>query len=256
MKYAFAVWVALSAATAQAQLIVPKGTKATLQVTYQFKSSGKLTTPAKDQRSDWNVLREVSITAQYEADVPQPFGGLHQDDPRQKQDIAAMQGRAAIGKMATTNRFQTWKQTSQTGTYRIDELINRQVFEMTCTETRVCKRTEVRLGAGSLTPPAGSKSTGASLLEVDSAKKDMMVMLPLPLGPLGYTQTVNTTIPEDEGGGTSKQTSSPWMLKAYQPAPAAIPGDFKKVSGSQSYKIDGDQAAGGTLTVNWAFTRQ
>ena len=147
---------------------------------------------------------------------------------------------ASAGKMATAARFQMWKQTSQVGTYRIDEVRNRQVFEMTCTTVKTCKRNETRAGAGSIAPPSGNKSApGASMIEVDSDGKDLAVMLPLPLALLGYTQTVITSIPEDDSGGTSKQVSSPWMLPATKAMTVAIPGDLKTVSGSKSFKIDG-----------------
>lgn len=307
MKYACALLMILFAASAQAQLIVPQGTKATLKVSYQFKSDGKVVTPAKDRKSNWRVLRVVDITANYVAEAPQPFSALRKDDPGQKQDMASLQSKiagvhetmqptmndmmkiveqcneeedcisraisaygnqmdpatiktgkaqvAAATRMATAPRFQMWKLTSQTGTYHIDEEVTRQVYETTCTDTIVCKRIEIRKGAGNIAPPVGGKrGDGASFLEVDSTKKDMMAMLPMPLAPLTYTRTTTTTIP-DETGGTRKEVSGPWMLKGNQPEAVAIPGELRTVSGTQTYKVDGEEDAGGTLTVTWTFTR-
>jgi hypothetical protein len=310
MKKSVILGLALIAGSATgADLIVPQGTKATLQVNYQFKSSGKYAASGRERRADWNVLRDVTITAHYEANPPQPFGALHKDDPKQKKDIATMQtsienmqtrmqptmqdmmkiadkcgedegcisreienygkqmdpsivkagkeDAATIGKMATDTRFQMWRLTTMTGTYSVDERMNEQIFEMTCTETQVCKRSKTRSGAGNILPPPGFKSVeGTSMLEVDSRNKDMFVTLPMPLAPLPYTQTVTTTVPWDEGAGTTKEVSSGWMAKASEQGLVAIPGDLKTLSGTQTYKVEGHEEAAGTLTVKWTFTRQ
>jgi hypothetical protein len=308
-KSVFLGLVLIAGSATGADLIVPKGTKATLQVNYQFKSSGKHAAAGKERRADWNVLREVSITAHYEANPPQPFGAMHKDDAKQKKDIATMQASvesmqtkmqptmqdmmkiaekceedeacisreienygkqmdpsivkagkedaAAITKMATNTRFQMWRQTSQTGTYSVDERINEQIFEMTCTETQVCKRSKTRTGSGKILPPPELKAVaGTSMLEVDSLNKDMFVTLPMPLAPLPYTQTKTTTVPWDEGAGTTKEVSSGWMAKASEQGLVAIPGELKTLSGTQTYKVEGHEEMGGTLTVKWTFTRQ
>jgi hypothetical protein len=306
MKYACALLLILFAASVQAQLIVPKGSKASLKVTYQFKSDGKVEASSKDRKANWRALRVVEITGQYVAEAPQPFSALRQDDTRNKQNMAALQTKVeaahktlqptmndmmkivekcnddeacitrevqaygnqmdpatintgkeqvgAVTQMATAQRYQMWKQVSQTGTYRIDEEVTKQVYEMTCDDVRVCKSVEIRKGAGDIAPPAGKPSGGASFLEVDSANKDLLALLPLPLTPMTYTSTINTTIP-DEKSGTSKQVSPPWMMKGSKPNPAAIAGDFKLVSGTQTYKVEGAEDQGGTLTVSWTFTR-
>jgi hypothetical protein len=160
----------------------------------------------------------------------------------------------AVAQAATATRFQMWRQTSQTGTYRIDEEVVKQVYEMTCDDVRVCRSVEVRKGAGDIAAPAGKPSGGASFLEVDSTHKDLLAMLPVPLTPLTYTSTITTTIP-DEKSGSSKQVSPPWMTKGSKPDPVAIRGDLETVSGTQTYKVDGMEDAGGTLTVSWTFTR-
>ena len=112
------------------------------------------------------------------------------------QDIATVQ------KTMSGTRFQLWQSTSQTGTYSIDENISKQVFEMTCTETKVCKREETTKGSGAIPPPPGSKSIpAASMLEVDSTGRDMMFTLPMPLVPLPVNKTVTTTIMDDDAKG-------------------------------------------------------
>jgi len=307
MKYALLLSMTLFAASAQAQLIVPKGTKATLKVTYQFKSEGKSSASIKDRKSQWRALRVVEMTANYVAETPQPFSALRKDDARNKQNIAGLQsqvesahktmqptmndmmkivekcnededcigreiaaygnqmdlatvnkGKEQVGaamQMATAERYQMWTQTSQQGTYRIDEDVTWQVYEMTCTDTQICKHTETRKGGGPVAPPAGAKSTaGPSFLEVDGTNKEMLGVLPVPLTPLKFTRTVVTTVP-DETGSVTEETSKAWMLEAHQPDAVAIPGGLKTVSGTQSYKVAGNEAEGGVVTVNWTFTR-
>jgi hypothetical protein len=165
------------------------------------------------------------------------------------QDIAAVQ------KTMSGTRFQLWQSTSQTGTYSIDENISKQVFEMTCTETKVCKREETTKGGGAIPPPPGSRSIpNASMLEVDSTGRDMMFTLPMPLVPLPINKTVTTTIMDDDakGGPGFARLSA---LPNNKPVTVAIPADLKLLSGTQSFAIKGSQAEAGTLTANWTFTR-
>ena len=65
---------------------------------------------------------------------------------------------AAVQKTMSGTRFQLWQSTSQSGTYSIDENISKQVFEMTCTDTKVCKREVTTKGSGAIPAPPGSKS--------------------------------------------------------------------------------------------------
>jgi hypothetical protein len=309
------------AASAHAEVLVPKGAKGTLTVEYVFTSSGKYITGKKEAIDDWNVKRNVTMTTQYAADPPQAFGTLHQDDGKQKADMATLQAKttsahkklepmqndvmalaakcgitmdgpdvsaaeekaqeacmekaaaeygnnmemtpeiksagddiAAANKLASGTRFQLWRSTSQGGTYSIDETISRQVFEMTCTDTKVCKRVVTNKGGGASPTPPGGKFAGASMIEVDSTGHDMVLHLPMPALPLPITRTVTTTMIDDDtkGGPTF---ASLWPSNS-KPITVAIPGDIKTVSGTQTTTIPGKQAEGGTLTVNWKFTRQ
>jgi len=263
--------VAVSGA-AHAELIVAKGAKATLQVEYVYSTTGSYSSPSKDQTRDWKVQRTVNLTAQMVADAPQPVGVMSQGGAAQSPMMADMQKIAAkcgndqnclMNEMNTVasamqqsaSQYQLWRSVSQSGTYSIDELHHHQVFEMTCNKTdKLCRREETRKGSGPVPAPAGGQSTaGASMLEVNSAKKELVVSLPVPLAPLNYTQTVVTTVPGEKGGVT-QTVAKPWMLRASKPMTVTIPTDLKSVSGTQSFKLDGTYDEGGTVTVKWRFS--
>ncbi|HUQ09410.1 MAG TPA: hypothetical protein VM146_03775 [Steroidobacteraceae bacterium] len=161
---------------------------------------------------------------------------------------------AAVNETMKSKRFQLWQITSQSGTYQVDEEHHRQVFEMTCTAAKTCKRSDVRKGGGPIPTPPGAKSgAGFSLLEVDTVNKDMVIVLPVPLAPLSYTQTVTTNIPDETG--STKQSVAPVLLGGdMQRMTVSIPGGVTS-SGTQTIPVKGDGAEGGTLTVNWKFTR-
>lgn len=317
MKIAMAL-MAVYAVSAQAEVLVPKGAKGTLTVDYVFTSSGKYTTPSKEQIDVWNVKRNVTMTTQYVADLPQAVAVLHREDPKQKAEMAGLRAdtvsahkklepmqndmmaiAAACGitmdgpsvsaaeekaqeacvEKAVTNygnnmqmtpeiksagadiaatqktmsgtRFQLWQSTSQSGTYSIDETLSRQVFEMTCTTTRVCKRVVTNKGGGAIPALPGGDSAGASMIEIDSTGRDMVLQLPMPVAPLPITRTVTTTLIDDDtkGGPT---VASLWPTS--KAITVTIPADLKTVSGTQTTTIPGNQAEGGTLVVNWKFT--
>ncbi|HYJ42191.1 MAG TPA: hypothetical protein VEW08_15465 [Steroidobacteraceae bacterium] len=317
MKFAMALLV-ICATSAHAEVLVPKGAKGTLTVEYVFTSAGKYTTGKKEAIDTWSVKRNVTMTTQYVADPPQAFGALHQDDGKQKADMATLQAKttsahkklepmandvmalaakcgitmdgpdvsaaeekaqeacmekaaaeygnnmemtpeiksagddiAAANKLASGTRFQLWRSTSQSGTYSVDETISKQVFEMTCTETKICKRVVTNKGGGAI---PGGKSASASMIEVDSTGRDMVLQLPMPAVPLPITRTVTTTMIDDDAKG-GPTFASLWPSNS-KPVTVAIPGDLKIVSGTQTTTVPGSQSEGGTLTVNWKFTRQ
>jgi hypothetical protein len=318
MKIATALLLVTFTASAHAEMLVPKGAKGTLTVEYVFTSAGKYSPPSKETIDIWSVKRNVTMTTQYAADPPQAVGTLHQDDPKQKAEMAAMQAKtasahkklepmqndvmamaakcgitmdgpdvsaaeekaqeacmekaaaaygnnmemtpeiksagadiAAVNKTMSGTRFQLWRSTSQSGTYSIDETISKQVFEMTCTTTTICKRVVTNKGGGAI---PGGKSAGASMIEVDSTGNDMVLQLPMPAAPLPITKTVTTTMIDDDAKG-GPTFASLWPSNS-KPITVKIPGDLKTVSGTQTTTIPGDQSESGTLTVNWKFTRQ
>ena len=158
---------------------------------------------------------------------------------------------ADIQKTMSGTRYQLWQQTSQSGTYSIDETISKQVFEMTCTESKVCKRVETTKGGGAI-PASGTKVGGVSMVEVDSTGRDMMLTLPMPLAPLPITKAVTTTIIDDDAKG-GPGFASLWTMPANKPITVTIPASIKSVSGTKTIAIAGNQAEAGTLTVNWKF---
>ncbi len=325
MKCTAVFLLALAATTAaHAQLLLPQGTRGQLRVEYEYSNTGAYAAPSKDQKRDWKMLRRVTITAQYAAQAPQPFGPLHQGDAKQQaqlddiktrgdsvyQKMSPMAGDmlaitqkcegeaidrksgerseskfeacvgravssygdkmtitsdmksagatgASIGKDLGGKRFQQWKLTSLAGSYRIDEIYNKQVYEMTCTEAKTCRRTDTRQGGGELPAPAGGKSeAGAYWIEVDAEKKDMILTLPMPLSALEYTQTVVTSIPGDRNV-SQKSASGPWMAQiAKEPVTVTIPADLREVKGNKEIKLAGKDEEGGLLRVSWIFTRQ
>lgn len=177
-----------------------------------------------------------------------------------KPDMSAMNAAKAdadkvVSAMSGT-RFQAWKFQSMNGNYVIDETLIRQVYEMTCTDTKICRRTETRKGAGPLPPPpAGQSFAGAFWVEVDSANKDLVALLPTPLGALEYTKTVVTTIP-GEKDSTGKAYDNAWPNKiARDPIKVTIPANAVSASGSKELKIDEKFDDGGTIRVNWTFTK-
>ena len=166
------------------------------------------------------------------------------------------QQQAAINDMANPGtRFQLWRSTSQSGSYQVSEHSELQVYEMTCTDTKVCKRTVDTQGGGPIPGVAdGRSAAGASLFEVDSLKKDLVLMLPLPVTPLPVETRVITTIPDDDTRG-GKSFAKPILTNAKQ-ITVPLKGDTLQSSGTQSYKIDGEGIEGGTLTVTWSLTPQ
>ena len=161
---------------------------------------------------------------------------------------------AAVNKAMENKRFQLWTVTSQSGTYSIDEEHHKQVFELTCTQTKVCKRDDIRKGGGAITAPPGGKSGGVSMVEVDTVNKEMVLALPVPLMPLGYKQTVTTTIPDEQS--STKDTVMPvWMMNAAKPVTVSIPGGVVNMSGTKTIPVEGAGAERGTITVKWQFKR-
>ena len=161
---------------------------------------------------------------------------------------------AAVNQAMKGARYQLWQNTAQSGTFTVDEEHNKQVFEIGCTAAKACKRTDIRKGGGPIPAPPGSKSgEGFSLLEVDSVKNDMVIVLPVPMVPLKYTQTVTTNIP-DETGSTQQSILPLLMGGDMQRITVSIPGGMAS-SGTKTIPVKGDGAEGGTLTVNWQFSR-
>jgi hypothetical protein len=163
---------------------------------------------------------------------------------------------AAIADMGRPGaaRFQLWRLASQSGSYQIEERSERQIFELTCTTSRICKRTETTSGGGDIASPAGRSIAGASMLEVDGGRKDVVLTLPNALVPLYTEVKVETTIPNDTRVG-GKRILKPLTLNA-KPITATFPSDRLAATGTQTIKIAGDRIDGGTLTITWSLAAQ
>lgn len=303
MRYLLPLLLLSLAVPAEAQLLAPKGTKATLQVEYLYTAAGTSGSHSASAIDQWNVRRVVSITAQYVAEEPMAIAVLHKADAAQQaavekqqaqvqafarkmeptvadmmkiaercgedeaciskaisdygnqMNVKDVQARKAEGQALATPgapRYQLWKLTAQNGTYEVDETASRQVFETTCTRTQVCKRTVTTRGKGPIPAPAGPVQ-GASLLEIDSARKDIEAKMPVPLRPLQVESRVQTNIPDDDY--QAEQALPVRLLKGAESLTLMIPGDALQASGTQTVKGTGEGAESGTLTVKWTFKR-
>jgi hypothetical protein len=304
MRILIAALLLSLAASAQAQLLAPRGAKATLQVEYLYTAAGTSGSANGGAIDEWNVRRVVSITAQYVAEEPMAIAALHRPDATQQaamntqqaqvqgfarkmeptmadmmkimercgedeaciskaisdygnqMDLKEVQARKAEGQAIQkpgAPRYQLWKQVSQSGTYEVDETTTRQVFEMTCTRTQVCKRVVTTRGKGAVPPPPGGSVEGASLLEVDSVKKDMEAKMPVPLQGLKVESKAQSNIPDDDY--QAEQTLPVRILKGAESLTLAIPGDALQAAGTKTIKGTGAGAESGTLTVKWTFKR-
>jgi hypothetical protein len=245
--------------TAQAQLLVAKGTKATLRVQYEYLTTGG--TPDKYESREWQVHRAFDITVQLVADPQQPMSaavatyGLTQGASPQLQSARA--GIAAASRQDGP-RYQAWRALSQTGTYTINEMYRGQTADPACMEKprARCNRQENRKGGGELQPPPGSRvSPSVAQFEVDSLKRDVFLTLPVPLSAMSYTREVKSDFPEETSGFSQAVLNFP-VLRKLKPLTIAIPADLRTLSGREIIKVDGEGAEGGSLVVNWRFALQ
>ncbi len=304
MKLVFVVFLLTVTASAQAQLLVPKGSRATLEVQYLYSAEGNSGRgKGADAIDEWKVRRVLNITAQYVAEEPGAIGVLHQPEAQnatleskakqaqafgQKMeptvadmmkiaercgddegciekaissyantmDVKEMQARKGEATALFTPgaaRYQLWKLTAQSGSYEVDELITRQVFETTCTQVHVCKRTVTRQGKGQIPPPPGGRVDGGSILEVDSVKQDVAAKMPMPLRELPVQAKVQSNIPDDD---YQPGPSLPMhMFRNVDTLTLAIAGGRLPASGTKTLKSAGTGAESGTVTVKWTFKR-
>jgi hypothetical protein len=163
---------------------------------------------------------------------------------------------AAIGKQGAP-RYQLWRLVSQSGSYALEETYNGQTADPICQAqpNKRCTRNEIRKGGGALPPPQNGKSiAGSSQLEVDGARKDMLVALPMPLNVLPYTRSVTGNFPGEKTGAFPDVLTN--ILSQVKPLTVAIPADVRNVSGTETIKSPGTEGEGGTLTVKWRFSAQ
>lgn len=167
-------------------------------------------------------------------------------------------GKSQVAAASTMSgpRYQLWQPVSQKGTYAIDETHTGQTSDPACMNKpkQRCTREETRKGGGDIPAPPGSKNASAAMFEVDNVGKAVMIKLPVPLGALTYTKQVISNFP-DEASGTSQGTLPP-MAGQQKTITVALPGDLRAASGTETYKVDGAGAEGGTMKVTWQFAMQ
>ncbi|MSQ99073.1 MAG: hypothetical protein EXR85_07260 [Xanthomonadales bacterium] len=185
---------------------------------------------------------------------------------------AAMQAGAAAQELGKPGapRYQAWRPTAQTGTYNIDETVHISSTDPICMSLPGgrCTRDEVRTGSGDIPIPPDAKNNpdaavGFSSVELDSSKNTLTVLLPIPLFPLPYTETITTDEPEGthdtptpvgpqqqlmslrvnaKGGATNDQALV-----------VALEGDWHSQSGEQVVTPEGPLREAGKLTIRWNF---
>lgn len=305
MKYVFALALMLMAASAQAQLIAPRGSKATLQVEYLYTADGRSgKRNGNDTIEEWKVRRVVNLTAHYVAEEPTSIGVLHSEPDQQAalqtktnqaqafgkkmvptfsdmmkiaercgedeaciekavvdygnrmnlEDVQARKAEATAIFKTDGPRYQLWRQTAQSGTYEVDELTSRQIFEIGCTLAKPCKRTVTRRGKGPIKPPPGGEAGGASLLEIDGVKQDLAAKMPIPLSELLVETKVESNIPDDDFEAPPLHPVQ--LMKNVQTLTLAIEGGKLPATGTATVKQPGTGAEGGTYTIKWTFKRQ
>jgi len=167
-------------------------------------------------------------------------------------------------------RYQAWRPTAQTGTYRIDETVHISSTDPICMSLPGgrCTRDEVRTGSGAIPIPPDAKknpnaAAGFSSVELDSSKNTLTVLLPVPLFPLPYTETITTDEPEGTHDtptpvGPHQQllgfrVNAKGDVTHDQPFTVALSGNSRSQSGEEVVSLQGEFGDAGKLTVRWHF---
>jgi|GEM_PF-1871901 len=169
------------------------------------------------------------------------------------------------------NRYQIWGATGrQTGTYEIAEKFRYIDADPICVARpgQRCTTTVERIGKGQIPLPPDMKPTdkrvaGASMLEVDSAGKTMILQLPVPMMVLAFDEQTISDDPETTNGTDKKQISFPPYKDVTKPITLPLTGSLIGKSGRETIKVKGssndsrtlDPTAGedGELVIRWSF---
>jgi hypothetical protein len=161
---------------------------------------------------------------------------------------------AGLKQATTGSRFQLWKMVSQSGSYQVSETLMHQIYELTCTESKICRRDTTIKGGGPVAMPPGVKTiAGAAMFEVDTVKGDLVLQLPVPLTALETRTEVATTVPGETGGSTTTPLK-PFYLQAAKKMTLALPASLGSVSGRREIAVPGQLHEGGKITVTWRFS--
>lgn len=191
------------------------------------------------------------------------------------QMAAAMNAKKDIDDLSKQGapRYQAWRPTAQKGSYLIDEAAHISSPDPICHNRprQRCTRDEVRKGAGEITLPADAKkkpgaAAGFSAVEIDAGKNTLTVVLPVPLLPLPYTETITTD--EPEGTHDTPTPKGPQQKQHHfrvnaaggathdKPITVALKGGWRSQSGEQVVMQKGEFGDAGKLTVRWRFIAQ
>lgn len=194
----------------------------------------------------------------------QKLGAAMAGTPQLAQAMSA-KGDIEAASQQDAPRYQHWQATGQKGRYEIDEtahIVHADPICMSLPRER-CTRDERRQGAGEIPLPPGAAQgpQGApsfAAFEVDPVKNTLSLVLPTPVLPLPYTETITT----DEPAGTRSTPTprgaqprlqvfrtgtdgpaKPWLLP--------LKGGWRSQSGEQVVMLSGAGGEGGRLTIRW-----
>ena len=201
----------------------------------------------------------------------QKMGMAMQGTPQMDAAMAAKKDITELGR-PDAPRYQAWRPTMQKGSYLIDEAVHISVTDPICTSKprHRCTRDEARKGSGEIPLPPDAKrdkgaAAGFSAVELDAGKNTLSVVLPVPIFPLPYTETIIT----DEPAGTHdtptpkgpQQKMQSFRVSAEggvtpKPFTVALKGGWRSQAGEQVMNLKGELGNAGTLTVRWRFAVQ
>ena len=197
------------------------------------------------------------------------MGAALQGTPEMDTALKARDAAQGLGKPGAP-RYQAWRPTAQTGTYRIDETVHISSTDPICMSLphARCTRDEVRTGSGDIPLPPDVKknpeaAAGFSSVELDSSKNTLTVLLPVPLFPLPYTETITTDEPEGTHDTPTPVGPHQQLLRFRvnakgdvthdQPFTVALSGNSRSQSGEEVVSLQGEFGDAGKLTVRWHF---
>lgn len=202
----------------------------------------------------------------------QKMGATMQGTPQMDAAMSAKKDIQELSKPGAP-RYQAWRATAQKGNYRIDEKVHISNPDPICASRprHRCTRDEVRSGAGEMALPLEAvKNPGAvaglSAVELDAVKNTLTVVLPVPMFPLPYTETITTD--EPEGTHETPTPKGPQQRSLHfrvgaaggamhdKPLTVPLKGGWRSQSGEQVVMLKGEFGNAGKLSVRWRFNVQ
>jgi hypothetical protein len=181
-------------------------------------------------------------------------------------DSALAAGRETVASnQPGANRYQAWRAVSLKGRYAIEgseRIVHADPGCMSLPQGR-CTRDTQSKGAGDVPPVPGGRG-GPAAVEVDTQARTLTLQLPVPMGVLPYTDTVNSNEPkstqEVPPGVHARQlkfvTTADGKVGPDNPFSVPLKGGWRSQSGEQVLQVNGEGPEGGTLTIRWRFSVQ